>query len=70
MVKLKVDKILEEKGKTIYWLCQQMDISYWNLSRMIKGETSSIRYDSINQLCNALNCTPAELFCYTPDEEI
>ena len=69
MVKLIVDEILNKKGKTIYWLCQQMDISYWNLSRMIKGETSSIRFDSLNQLCKALECSPSDLFVYIPDEE-
>ena len=69
MVKLIVDEILNKKGKTIYWLCQQMDISYWNLSRMIKGETSSIRFDSLNQLCKALDCLPSDLFIYIPDEE-
>jgi riboflavin kinase/FMN adenylyltransferase len=40
-MKLRVKEILEEKGKTKYWLYIQLGLSYQNFSRMINGETVS-----------------------------
>ena len=61
-MKLRVKEILEEKGKTKYWLYIQLGLSYQNFSRMINGETVSIKFDNIKALCDILECTPNDLF--------
>ncbi len=65
MVKLNVCGLLEARGKTKYWLYKQMGMSYQNFNRMIKNETSSIRYENIETLCQLLECTPDQLFVFT-----
>ncbi|MBQ3044484.1 MAG: helix-turn-helix transcriptional regulator [Clostridia bacterium] len=62
MIRLKVKELLEENGKTKYWLYKQLGMSYQNFSRMINNETKSIRYENIETLCLLFNCTPNELF--------
>lgn len=61
-MKLRVKEILEEKGKTKYWLYIQMGLSYQNFSRMINNETGSIKFENLEALCDILECTPNDLF--------
>ena len=61
-MKLKVLDILENKGKTKYWLYKQMGMSYQNFSRMVNNETKSIKFDNLEALCQILECTPNDIF--------
>ena len=67
MIKLNVLKLLEQNGKTKYWLYKQLGMSYQNFSKMVNNETKSIRYENNETLCLLLNCTPNELFTITED---
>lgn len=62
MYKLNVKNLLDAKGKTQYWLAKQTGISANNVNKIYNGETVNIRLDTINKLCEALECTPCELF--------
>lgn len=62
MVTLNILPLLEKKGKTKYWLYKQLGMSYQNFSRMVNNETSSIKLERIETLCQLLDCTPKELF--------
>ena len=67
MIKLDVLRLLEEQGKTKYWLYKQLGMSYQNFSKMINNQTKSIRYENIETMCLLLNCTPNDLFIITED---
>ena len=67
MIRLNVLKLLEDQGKTKYWLYKQLGMSYQNFSRMVNNETRSIRYENIETICLLLNCTPNDLFEITED---
>ena len=67
MITLNVLPLLEKKGKTKYWLYKQLGMSYQNFSRMVNGQTKSIRYENIEVLCQLLECTPNDLFCITEE---
>ena len=67
MIKLDVLRLLEEQGKTKYWLYKQLGMSYQNFSKMVNNQTKSIRYDNIETMCLLLNCTPNDLFVITED---
>jgi len=67
MIRLKVVELLEEQGKTRYWLYKQLGMSYQNFSRMINNETKSIRYENIETMCLLLKCTPNDLFEITDE---
>lgn len=69
MVRLRVVPLLEQKGKSKYWLYKQLGMSYQNFSRMIHNETKSIKYERIEALCQILECTPNELFELDMEQE-
>ena len=61
-------RILEEKGKSKYWLYKQLGMSYQNFSKMVNNETKSIRYENIETMCLLLGCTPNDLLVISEDE--
>ena len=69
MIHLNIEKLLEEKGKTKYWLWKQTDLTYTNFDNLVKNRTKSIRYDNLEKICRALECTPSELFTRIDDDE-
>ena len=66
-MKLRILEILEQQGKTKYWLYKQLGMSYQNFSKMVNNQTKSIRYENIETMCLLLNCTPNDLFIITED---
>ena len=67
MLKLKVLDILKEKGKTKYWLYNQMNLSYQNFNKMVNNETKGIKFENLEFLCEILECAPDDLFEITND---
>ena len=61
-MKLNVTQILAEQGKTPYWLGKQTGISQNNILKICNGETSTIRFDTLEKICKALNCSSNDLF--------
>lgn len=62
MLKLRVNEILEYKDKTPYWLSKQTGISPNNIGKICNGETNTIRFDTLEKICEALDCSIEELF--------
>ncbi|MGN0472976.1 MAG: helix-turn-helix domain-containing protein [Lachnospiraceae bacterium] len=69
MIKLRVLELLEEQNHTKYWLYKQMDLSYQNFNRMVMNETSSIKFENLEKLCNILQCSINDLFVIVPDTD-
>ena len=62
MLSLKINKILQQQGKTPYWLGRQTGISQNNIGKICNGETSTIRFETIEKICKALNCSINDIF--------
>lgn len=69
MIKLNVEEILKRKGKTKTWLCDQMDITHYNLNKALKGNAKSISYKYLEGFGRALGCTFDELLTIIDDKE-
>lgn len=69
MVVINVEKILKNQGKTKSWLCDEMDISFYNLNKAIKSGKKSISYKYLEGFCKALNCSFIELLTIVDVEE-
>lgn len=61
MLRFNIEKLLKEKKKSKYWLCQNMEITNRNLNRIIRGETSSISFRYLEELCKYLECSLDDL---------
>ncbi len=67
MIRLDVLTHLERMGKTRYWLNKQLGMSYQNFTKMINNQTLSIKYSTLETLCQIFNCTPNDLLIFDPD---
>lgn len=61
MITINIEKLLKKINKSKYWLCKKTNISQTNINKIIKGETTSISFHTIELLCEYLDCTPGEL---------
>ena len=62
MVKLRIIEILEQKGKTRYWLNKQLGMHYVSFKKMIENNTDSIRFETLDKLSTVLDVPVGELF--------
>lgn len=62
MIKLRILDILEEQGKTKYWLDKQLGMHYVSFKKMVNNETDSIRFDTLDKLSTILNVPVGDLF--------
>jgi DNA-binding Xre family transcriptional regulator len=71
MLRLNLDRIFKVKGitKTNQFLIN-LGNSDGYASQLVHGRSVSIRFDKLEMLCKALNCTPNDLFDFTDDGKI
>ena len=69
MVRLRILEILEEQGKTRYWLNKRMDMHYVSFKKMIENQTDSIHFDTLDKLSTLLNVPIGDLFEKTDDND-
>ncbi len=68
MVEVKLSELLKKRGKSLYSLAKDSDITYAALLRINKNKVSSMSFDVLEKLCNTLNCTPNDLFDIKPSK--
>lgn len=56
MIKVNIKYILEKKNMTMYALSKLINVSPNNLNKLVKNETNSIRFDTLEKICDALDC--------------
>lgn len=61
-MKFRIDEILNEKGKSRYWLYMQLGMSYQNFKKLVENDTKGIKFENLQALCDILECTPNDLF--------
>ncbi len=64
-IKSKVDKLDISKNK----LAQQLGISYPTMLDMYNGESTSIKFETLEKLCNILQCTPNDILIFDSKQE-
>lgn len=62
MLYINVKEILKEKKKSKYWLIKEMGCSYQAISDVMNNNTKGIRFETIEKLCDVLDCTPNDIF--------
>ncbi len=70
MLRLQIDHILKEKNKSKYWLFKKLEpMSYQNFNKIYTNSTTSIKFDTLERLSNALNVPVGDLFIKEKDDE-
>jgi putative transcriptional regulator len=61
VVKVRVDELLEEQGRSFYWLSKETGVSHTTLWRLKKGMALGINFATLEKICRGLNCQPGEV---------
>ena len=64
-----LDVMLARRKMTLSELSERVDISIVNLSVLKTGKAKAIRFSTLEAICRELECQPAELLEYLPDEQ-
>ena len=62
---MRVQKLLNEKRKTRYWLVKQMQTTYKTVNKICDNTLTGLQLDTIEKLCEILECQPNDLFQIT-----
>lgn len=65
-MKIKLQEILDRKNISVYSLSKEIGVTQNNLGKLVKGETTSIKYDILEKLCVILKITPNDIFEIEP----
>jgi putative transcriptional regulator len=65
MIGVRVDKLLQGHGRTFYWLAKETGISHTTLWRLKKGKALGINFETLEKICEALQCQPGDVLSLT-----
>jgi putative transcriptional regulator len=63
-IQVTLDRLLEERGMTLTELSERIGITLANLSILKTNKARAIRFSTLEALCRALDCQPADLLAY------
>ena len=61
MIEVRVNDVLQESSRTFYWLAKETGISHTTLWRLKKGKAYGVTLDTLDKICQALNCQPGDI---------
>jgi putative transcriptional regulator len=65
MIEIRVDELLAGHRRTFYWLSKETGISHTTLWRLKKGKALGINFETLEKLCEALECQPGDVLSLT-----
>jgi putative transcriptional regulator len=64
VITVKLKKLLEDRGKSIFQLHKETDITYPTLHRIASGKGEGISFKVLEKLCENLGCFPSDLLLF------
>lgn len=64
---VRLDVMMARRKKRAKELAAEIGITEANLSLLRTGRVKGVRFETLEALCRALDCTPGELLDYLPD---
>jgi putative transcriptional regulator len=65
MIEIRIDELLENRGRSFYWLANETGISHTTLWRLKKGKALGINFETLEKICNILKCEPGDVLSHT-----
>lgn len=63
-----LDVMMARRKMSLNELSEKVDITLANLSILKTGKAKAIRFSTLEAICKALDCQPADLLEYAPDK--
>lgn len=68
MIIFNIDIMLARRKMSLTELSEKVGITLANLSILKTGKAKAVRVDTLNRLCQALECQPGDLLEFREDE--
>ena len=68
-IRVNLDRVLLDRRMSLTELSDRIGITLANLSILKTGKAKAVRFTTLNALCRELNCQPADILVYEPDED-
>jgi putative transcriptional regulator len=65
---VKLDLLLVQKKVSLTELAEEVGITLPNMSLLKNGKVRGVRFNTLNAICEALDCRPGDILDYVPDE--
>lgn len=63
-----LDVVLAQRKMRLNTLAELVDITPANLSVLKTGKAKAIRFDTLEKICEVLECQPGDILAFTKDE--
>ena len=70
MIEIRIDELLESRGRSFYWLAKETGISHTTLWRLKKAKALGINFETLEKMCDALQCQPGDVLFRTNGKKI
>jgi len=67
-IRVNLDRVLLDRRMSLTELSDRIGITLANLSILKTGKARAVRFSTLGALCRELNCQPADLLVYEPEE--
>lgn len=62
-----LDVMMAKRKMSLNELSEKVELTLSNLSILKTGKAKAIRFSTLEGICKALNCQPADILEYVPD---
>jgi putative transcriptional regulator len=69
VIEIRVDEVLQERGRTFYWLAKETGISHSTLWRLKKGKSVGINFATLERICLMLSCQPGDVLKFVSEKK-
>ena len=69
VIKIRLNKLLDERGKTMYWLAKETGIRYATIFNLTKGKTDRLKIETLDRICDVLDCKPGDVLVRVNDKD-
>lgn len=65
---LHLDDVMKSRGITVTALAEKVGITRANMSNLKTGNVKAIRFSTLEKICETLECQPADIMEYVPND--
>ena len=69
MIVINIDVMLAKRKMSVTQLSERVGITMANISILKNGKAKAIKLDTLNKICQALECQPGDILEYREDVE-
>jgi putative transcriptional regulator len=63
---IRLDRVMADRKISLNELAEKVQMSNVNLSNLKTGKMKGIRFETLNAICEVLNCQPGDILEHSP----